>query len=115
MGEQNELKNRYIVIDAPQEWISGQHPTSTRQVPDKLPTSSPAILSLINTLAEQQLSIKEMLAVMNLKDRVNFMDNYLSPAMNEGFVVMLYPNNPRHPKQKYLLTAQGLAIYNFKP
>lgn len=88
---------------------------NTLQVPDKLPTSSPAILSLINTLGEQQLSIKEMLAVMNLKDRGNFMDNYLSPAMDEGFVEMLYPNNPRHPRQKYLLTAEGLAIYNFKP
>lgn len=115
MGEQNELKNRYMVIDAPNEWISEQHPTSTRQVPDKLPTSSPAILSLIKTLGKQQLSIKEMLAVMNLKDRGNFMDNYLSPAMNEGFVVMLYPNNPRHPGQKYLLTEKGLSIYKVKP
>jgi len=111
----NELKNRYMVIDAPKEWISEQHPTSTQQVPDKLPTSSPAILSLIKTLGVQQLSIKEMLAVLNLKDRGNFMDNYLSPAMNEGFVVMLYPNNSKHPKQKYLLTAKGLAIYKFKP
>ena len=104
-----------MVIDAPKKWISEQHPTSTRQAPDKLPTSSPAIISLIKTLGEQQLSIKEMLAVMNLKDRGNFMDNYLLPAMNEGFVVMLYPNNPRHPGQKYLLTAEGLAICNFKP
>ncbi len=39
---------------------------NTRQVPDKLPTSSPAILSLIKILGEQQLSIKEMLAVMSI-------------------------------------------------
>nr|WP_320038903.1 hypothetical protein [uncultured Bacteroides sp.] len=111
----DELKNLYMVIDAPNEWISEQHPTSSRQVPGKLPTCSPTILSLIKTLGEQQLFIKEMLAVMNLKDRGNFMDNYLSLAMNEGFIVMQYPNNPRHPRQKYLLTAEGLAIYNFKP
>ncbi len=35
MGENNELKNRYMMIDAPKKWISEQHPTSTRQVPDK--------------------------------------------------------------------------------
>ncbi len=31
---------------------------------------------------------------MNLKDRENFMVNYLNSAMDEGLVVMLYPNNP---------------------
>jgi hypothetical protein len=46
-----------MVIDAPKEWISEQHPTSTLQVPDKLPTSSPAILCLIRILGEQQLSM----------------------------------------------------------
>ena len=114
MNEKNELKNRYLVIDAPQEWILKQDPTSNRQVPDKLPASSPAILSLINTLGKQQLSIKDMLSAMNLKDRENFMENYLSPAIKDGFIVMLYPDNPKHPGQKYLLTTKGLSIYNSK-
>ena len=114
MGEKNELKNRYLVIDAPQEWISKQDPTSSRQAPDTLPASSPAILNLLKTLGKQQLSIKEMLTAMNLKDRENFMENYLSPAIKDGFIVMLYPDNPKHPRQKYLLTTKGLAIYNSK-
>ena len=114
MGEKNELKNKYMVIDAPQECISKQDPTSSRQAPDKLPASSPAILNLIKTLGKQQLSIKEMLIAMNLKDRENFMENYLSPAIKDGFIVMLYPDNPKHPRQKYLLTTKGLAIYNSK-
>lgn len=38
--------------------------------------------------------------------------NYLTPAMNEGWVVMLYPNNPKHPQQKYLLTVKGVIVYN---
>ena len=25
---------------------------------------------------------------------------------------MLYPDKPRHPRQKYLLTIKGLAVYN---
>ena len=110
MGEENELKNRYLVIDVRQELISEQNPTSSRQVSDKLPASSPAILSMINTLGKQQLSIKDMLCAMNLKDRENFMENYLSPAIKDGFIVMLYPDNPKHPRQKYLLTEKGLAI-----
>ena len=37
---------------------------------------------------------------------------YLSPAIKEGYVRMLYPESPRHPRQKYLLTAKGLALLN---
>ena len=52
---------------------------------------------------------------MNLKDREHSIANYLNPAMKEGFVVMLYPNNPKHPRQRYLLTVKGLAVYNSLP
>jgi len=112
MNESNELKNRNMIVNTTSEIKKEQNPTSTRQVPDKYPTSSNEVHSLIKILAEQQLSIKEILAAMNLKDRENFMVNYLNPAMKEGFVVMLYPNSPKHPRQKYLLTDKGLVIYN---
>lgn len=112
MNESNELKNRNMIVNTTSEIKKVQNPTSTRQVPDKLPTSSNEVHSLIKILAEQQLSIKEILAAMNLKDRENFMVNYLNPAMKEGVVVMLYPNSPKHPRQKYLLTDKGLVIYN---
>jgi len=112
MNESNELKNRNMIVNTTSEIKKEQNPTSTRQVPDKLPTSSNEVHSLIKILAEQQLSIKEILAAMNLKDRENFMVNYLNPAIKEGVVVMLYPNSPKHPRQKYLLTDKGLVIYN---
>lgn len=40
------------------------------------------------------------------------MSLYLNPAIYEGYVNMLYPDSPRHPRQKYLLTVKGLAVYN---
>ena len=46
-----------------------------------------------------------------LKDRKNFLDYHLNPAIQEGFVRLLFPDKPRHPRQKYLLTAKGLALY----
>lgn len=49
---------------------------------------------------------------LDLKGRDNFLNLYLNPAINEGFVRLLYPDSPRHPRQKYLLTAKGLAVYN---
>lgn len=53
-----------------------------------------------------------MLGVAGLKNRESFMDVYLNPAISEGYVRLLYPDKPRHPRQKYLLTMKGLALYN---
>ena len=125
LGEQWDLRNRYLHIQPTQEWKIQPNlvdPTSTRQVPDKLPTSklrthdklhsdNPNIMKLIEIIGERSLSVKEMMVAIGLKDRENFLNLYLSPAINEGFVKMLYPNSPRHPRQKYLLTAKGVAAY----
>ena len=52
---------------------------------------------------------------MGLKHRPTFMENYLNPAMTQGIVRMLYPDSPRHPRQKYLLTVKGLMLFNQLP
>ena len=69
------------------------------------------IKKLIEIIGENQLSVKEMLEAVGLKNRPNFMEYSLSPAMKEGYVRMLYPDSPRHPRQKYMLTVKGLAAY----
>ena len=51
-----------------------------------------------------------MLSVIGLKERKNFLDLYLNPAINEGYVCLLYPNSPRHPRQKYLLTVNNTLL-----
>ena len=97
--------------------------TSREQAPNKhrtsTPTSTPTsvipesenIKRLIGSIAEQQLSVKEMMAAIGLKDCPNFIEYSLSPAIKNGYVRLLYPNSPRHPRQKYLLTVKGLAAY----
>jgi hypothetical protein len=62
-------------------------------------------------IGDSQLSVKEMMSAAELKNRENFMDNYLNPAIENGYVRLLYPNTPRHPRQKYLLTVKGLTLY----
>ena len=120
MGENNELKNRYMLVNPPEEWIErtsipqvqDKYGTSAGQVQDKLNTDNPNIISLIQVLGEQELSVKEMMSGVNLKGRDNFLNLYLTPAMTEGYIRQLYPQSPRHPRQKYLLTVKGLALFN---
>ena len=123
LGEQWDLRNRYLHIHPTEEWsvqpnlaTPSSTPASTPQVPpqlqDKLHTDNLLIIRLIKVIGQEQLSIKQMLEGVGLKDRMNFLKYNLNPAIAEGFVRMLYPQSPRHPRQKYLLTAKGMALYN---
>lgn len=69
-------------------------------------------MKLILAIGVVEMSVKEMLTALELKEKKNFISLYLDPAINEGYVNMLYPDSPRHPHQKYLLTIKGLAVYN---
>ena len=111
LGETNELKNRYLVISAPEEFTPQADPTSTRQVPDKLLPDNISICKVVEAVGNNQLSAKELMQHLGLADRENFLNNYLNPAIKDGFVRLLYPDSPRHPRQKYLLTVKGLAAF----
>ena len=126
LGEQWDLRNRYLHIHPTAEWSVQPNladPTSTGQAQDKYRTSTGQaqdmfhtdncdIISLIKVIGINQLSVKDMMAGLGLKGRDNFLNLYLMPAIREGYVRMLYPNSPRHPRQKYLLTVKGLTLYN---
>lgn len=70
------------------------------------------IIELVGVIGNAELSIKEMMEYKELKDRSNFLDYHLRPALKEKFVCRKYPDRPNHPRQKYLLTVKGLALYN---
>ena len=113
MGENHELKNRYMIINAPQQSTEQVDRTSTEQVPTKLTEQLTApLLSIVKAIGIEQCSLKMIMERIELKHRPTFIANYLTPAIQNGFVTPLYPNNPKHPRQKYLLTVKGLAIFN---
>ena len=60
------------------------------------------------------MSAKEIMEYVKLKDKTYFLDKYLYPAMEKGYVEQLYPENPKHPGQKYMLTAKGKALLKQK-
>ena len=127
LGEEWDLRNRYLHIHATDEWkvqqnLAGgtsnkqeeyKHGTSTGQVQDKLHTDNVNIKRLIIAIGNQELSVKSMMDALELKGRDNFQNLYLKPAISEGYVRLLYPNSPRHPRQKYLLTVKGLTVFEY--
>ena len=79
-------------------------------VQDKFHTDNPNIEVLIRTIGDKELSVKEMMKCIGLKGRDNFLKVYLSPSIGDGFIRAMYPDSPRHPRQKYLLTAKGMML-----
>lgn len=126
LAEHWDLRNRYLHIHSTDEWkkqpnlaepasiesLPDKYPTSTRQVGNGINTDNSNIIKIVKTIGEKQMPVKEMLVTLGLKDRENFLANYLNPAISEGYIRLLYPDSPRHPRQKYLLTAKGMELYN---
>ena len=112
LGEKNILKNRYMIVD----YIGGKNIQVPEQVPEQavniLFTNNTLIIDLVKIIGHNEFSISQLMEKIGLKHRPNFMEYHLNPAISEGYVRLLYPDKPRHPKQKYLLTVRGMALYN---
>ena len=113
LGETNELRNRYMVVNAPEELTAEQvqqiNRTSTEQHTVQV---TEQVSTLLLALSNEQLSLKVLMEKVGLKHRPTFLENYINPAFQAGFIKVLYPEKPNHPRQKYLLTTKGLALYN---
>ena len=72
------------------------------------------VLKLIYVIANQQLTVKEMMTIMNLSGRDNFSKGYLQPAIEKGYLAMKFPDNPTHPNQKYYQTSKSQQLLNSK-
>lgn len=119
LGEGWELRNRYLHINASGEWCEQPNMAGTGQAQDKCRTSTGQegdksctvnIERLVKAIGRNQLSTKAMMENMQLKGRDNFLNLYLYPAIQAGYVTLLYPDKPRHSRQKYFLTVKGLAL-----
>lgn len=110
LGEHHELKNRYMLIGYSD--VNSTNIDTHTSFDETVSTLSENIKRLIIAIGTDEKSVKEMMEAVGLKNRPNFLEYSLTPAITEGLVKMKYPNSPHHPRQKYLLTVKGLAIYN---
>ena len=131
LGEQWDLRNRYLHIHPTAEWSVQPNLATPTSTPTSTPISTPISTSVINlnpnsklytrninivelvrVVGNEELSIKQMMENKGLKDRKNFLEYHLEPALKERYVRRKYPDRPNHPRQKYLLTVKGVALYN---
>ena len=115
-GEQWDLRNRYLHIYPAPEWSVQPRLDTPTSTPASTPTSlslpdNKNLLNVILAIGPNQLSVKEIMQTVGLRDRENFMDYSLHPSIAGGYVRLRYPDKPRHPQQRYLLTENGMKVF----
>lgn len=67
---------------------------------------------LIISIGNEMLTKDEIVKLHKLGHKSNktLIEQYFTPAIQQGYVTMLYPDKPRHPKQKYYLTEKGKEL-----
>ena len=77
------------------------------QVREQVNTEVPKGVVRLLRVFKGDMSVLEMMGALKLGGRRNFLEKYLSPAIELGLVEMTQPNSPRSPTQKYRLTEKG--------
>ena len=89
------------------------------EAPSRHPVSvqvSEQVKLLIHSINDKELSVDEIMEVYKIvyklvyKSKWYFKKHTIQPAILEGYVEMVYPDSPNHPKQKYRLTTKGLQL-----
>ena len=56
------------------------------------------------------VSVKEMMQNLNIINRSYFRKKHLKPLLEQGIVLMEYPDIPKHPEQRYYLSKLGKEV-----
>jgi hypothetical protein len=72
------------------------------------PQVTPQVNALLAVL-QGEMTRHELMARLELKDRKNFSENYLQPALKHGMIRMTIPEKPNSRNQKYRLTTAPTA------
>lgn len=113
LGEQNELKNRYLHVDwkkaTPQDNSLNINVYSD-STPQDTPQVAPQVVRVCHAVGDGEFTKQEIMRILNLSDRENFRLNYLQPALASGLIEMTIPDKPTSRNQKYRKTKLGREV-----
>ena len=99
------------------EAIDKPKPNSKTEKPKALLSSQQRIdqrvEKLIVVIGKAVIPRRQIVAELDMRQssRHTFINNYLKPAVANGYVEMANPKSPNTPGQAYRLTAKGIALY----
>ncbi len=76
----------------------------TGQVGDQV---TDQVASLIQVIGTGEMGSNDLMQILGLSHRPTFRENYLNPALEDGWIERTQPDSPRSPTQRYRLTGKG--------
>jgi Fic family protein len=86
------------LLDASREAVS------TDQVADQV---TDQVVRIIQALTGGEMGSSNLMNALSLSHRPTFRTNYLTPALDEGWIERTQPDSPRSPTQRYRLTEKA--------
>jgi ATP-dependent DNA helicase RecG len=80
--------------------------TFTPAFGEATPQVTPQVMQVLQGI-QGEMTRGELMAKLELKDRMHFSQAYLQPALEEGVIEMTIPDKPKSRLQKYRLTSKG--------
>ena len=65
---------------------------------------------LMDVMNYEFMSIAEIMEACQFKNKERFRENYITPALNEGLIERKYPDQPKHPYQRFRLTEKAMHL-----
>lgn len=95
-----------VIVREPQQ---GKYSPTIQQLVSNLSSQAKSLIMSSNRMG---MTVSELQLVTNLspKSKQLFRSQFIYPCIEAGLIVMSYPDNPRHPKQKYALTELGEQV-----
>lgn len=82
--------------------VQDKHRTSTDQVPHKYHISTTQVKYLWDSMEDsKEYSSSELMSLLGIKNRSHFIKKILQEAVRNEIIEPIYPDQPRHPRQKY--------------
>jgi hypothetical protein len=77
---------------------------STDQAGDQV---TDQVALLVEAIGWSERGSADLMRVLGLSHRPTFRENYISPALDGGWIERTQPESPRSPTQRYRLTEKG--------
>ena len=68
------------------------------------------VIKRVVQVLHNELKRAEIQELLGLKDRENFVLNYLTPSLESDYIEMTIPESPTHKDQRYRLTLKGMEL-----
>ena len=71
---------------------------------------SKGVVKLLMVIEDKSLTVKEMMALLNLRGDDSFRKRYLKPALEGEYIAMHHPDTPTSGNQAYYMTEKGKQL-----